>query len=1103
MATIGSILTLTDSMTGKLNSIQGSVDGITSSMDKLNDNAKTAEETLNNFSWQNFSDKAVAAGEKISSVGTSMTLAITAPLILLGKKLYSASTDYETAFVGMTKTVDGTVEQYDRLNAAAKQISESAPMGYVDVMGTMQTGGNLGVKIDQMEAFTRSYAALESATDRKISGEAGVKLVADFLTIMEGGVQRIEPFGSALVDLGNNFNATEDQILSMAKRMASAAVLAGFGTPQVLGMATAFSAVGIEAEAGGSAASKMIKQMQLSAEVGEKARQAFGGEFGSAIDFKNYLSTMKTADVVAIAETMGTTADQVQSMADSWLSLEQFAQVSGKTADQFVKGWGDNPAQGMMDFFFGLNKMDTSGVESTLAMLDKMGITEVRQSNLVGAMAAKPELFAAALMSAIEAYEKNTAMWTEFEKQTNTQESQNQMLGNKLQNSMADLGSNLVTALQPALDAVNGLLDSFNNLSEVDQDKIIKVLGALAITGPVLIGVGKTVTAVGKISGGIQTMVHNAPTWGPKLTAFFSGPTGWVVLGTAAVVALVAALEDIPSNTENIINSLKDIKINIDQDSLDKAMSDIGEVQALSDLLAGGKVTGDLQKTSNAVQMGYGTSTMYNRSLGFESSKVEQEITNISSDYAAKIEAATQQIINAQTDGERATGLAAVEKLENDLDAAVKGARDRYAVTISNLFNGMAGQYPEMADKLKNASQSYDLLSSIWSMFSVDSDSVGEQAFRSMQDQIFNLAKNTGYLDKLGMGGTDSLNQVGNFHLFFTSLKEQLEGDLAKTLEDTADNPILSGFLATILESPAITENLDVSQMQGALDGIAGLLDFKQAAQTALDNGNANLYGENLVLGLGNSITANADKVDSGGFNAMRDAAIAALQTAFNMHSPSRVMAQYGVFIAQGVALGVRNGIPDVYAAFADALNFSAGFSIGLNMMTGLVAGINTGRGMVTAAARTAALSAYNAAKNTLGIHSPSTLFMELGMYSGEGFAIGIQKSAGMVGRVVESLLTVETGPVWDLINTFNQLETADMMADDKNKELKVSEQDLKRVRDLATREVINRFTTAELTVEFTANNNISSDLDLDGIVAHLENVVEETLIAVAEGVHR
>ena len=57
------------------------------------------------------------------------------------------------------------------------------------------------------------------------------------------------------------------------------------------------------------------------------------------------------------------------------------------------------------------------------------------------------------------------------------------MLGNKLQNSMADLGSNLVTAMQPALDTVNDILDAFNNLSEVDQTRIIKVMGALAVTG--------------------------------------------------------------------------------------------------------------------------------------------------------------------------------------------------------------------------------------------------------------------------------------------------------------------------------------------------------------------------------------------------------------------------------------------------------------------------------------------------------------------------------------------------------------------------------------------------------------------------------------------
>lgn len=67
---------------------------------------------------------------------------------------------------------------------------------------------------------------------------------------------------------------------------------------------------------------------------------------------------------------------------------------------------------------------------------------------------------------------------------------------------------------------------------------------------------------------------------------------------------------------------------------------------------------------------------------------------------------------------------------------------------------------------------------------------------------------------------------------------------------------------------------------------------------------------------------------------------------------------------------------------------------------------------------------------------------------------------------------------------------------------LDMSEEDLKYLRDIAEQEVINRFTTAELKIDFTNHNAINSNLDLDGVVSYIEDKVTETLISTAEGVH-
>lgn len=69
-------------------------------------------------------------------------------------------------------------------------------------------------------------------------------------------------------------------------------------------------------------------------------------------------------------------------------------------------------------------------------------------------------------------------------------------------------------------------------------------------------------------------------------------------------------------------------------------------------------------------------------------------------------------------------------------------------------------------------------------------------------------------------------------------------------------------------------------------------------------------------------------------------------------------------------------------------------------------------------------------------------------------------------------------------------------------KDLDVTAEDLKYLRDLAEQETVNRFTTAEITIEQTNNNNVSGSMDLDGVVSGLTDAVNEAVDIITEGVH-
>lgn len=68
---------------------------------------------------------------------------------------------------------------------------------------------------------------------------------------------------------------------------------------------------------------------------------------------------------------------------------------------------------------------------------------------------------------------------------------------------------------------------------------------------------------------------------------------------------------------------------------------------------------------------------------------------------------------------------------------------------------------------------------------------------------------------------------------------------------------------------------------------------------------------------------------------------------------------------------------------------------------------------------------------------------------------------------------------------------------------LDVSGEELKYLRDIAERDAINRFTTAEVKIDMTGmTNKIDSSNDLDGVIRELTDGFSEALVTAAEGVH-
>lgn len=86
-----------------------------------------------------------------------------------------------------------------------------------------------------------------------------------------------------------------------------------------------------------------------------------------------------------------------------------------------------------------------------------------------------------------------------------------------------------------------------------------------------------------------------------------------------------------------------------------------------------------------------------------------------------------------------------------------------------------------------------------------------------------------------------------------------------------------------------------------------------------------------------------------------------------------------------------------------------------------------------------------------------------------------------------------------DLVNNTGSMAKT---TDNINDKLNVMEDDLKYLRDFAEREIINNHITSDVNVEMINNNNISSELDIDGVLNSLTRKLDEQLRIQANGIY-
>ena len=201
---------------------------------------------------------------------------------------------------------------------------------------------------------------------------------------------------------------------------------------------------------------------------------------------------------------------------DSADDLALIAKVAGTTSEEFQKAWKEKPAEALQAFIKGLNTAREQGANMD-AILMKLGMTGVRQGNMLKSLALSSDKMSAAVERSNQAWKDNTALTNEANKRYETTESQLKMFRNQVTDIAIEFGGPLIKALRSGLDAVKpwlsklaDLAKKFSSLSTKQQQNILKwglfaaALGpALKLLGGGISVIGGFVKAIGGLSKGI------------------------------------------------------------------------------------------------------------------------------------------------------------------------------------------------------------------------------------------------------------------------------------------------------------------------------------------------------------------------------------------------------------------------------------------------------------------------------------------------------------------------------------------------------------------------------------------------------------------------
>lgn len=441
--------------------------------------------------------KLESVGGSISSVGSSLTKNVTAPIAAIGTIAVKTTADFDAQMSKVQAISGATGEQFDALRDKAREMGAKTKFSATEAGAAFEYMAMAGWKTDDMLEGIEGIMSLAAASGEDLALTSDI--VTDALTAFGLSAKDSGHFADILAAASSNANtnvAMLGESFKYAAPVAGALGISAEDTSLALGL---MANAGIKASQAGtvlrSGLSNLVKPTDQMATYMEKYNVALVANEDGSINLRETL--------ISLRANMGSLSEAEQAAAAS--------AIFGKEA---MSGWLALINASDADF----DKL-TAAIDNCDGSAEKMAAT--MQNNLSGQIT---------------------------------------ILKSALQELMIQIGDALMPIIQKLVAHVQSFVERLQKMDEGTRNAILRVAAFAAAIGPLLLVIGKLTAAVGSgmqaissMGKGILTFVNQAKLGvgaGGKLASALAaiGPVGWAIVAVIAVLA--AAFVNLWKNNE-------------------------------------------------------------------------------------------------------------------------------------------------------------------------------------------------------------------------------------------------------------------------------------------------------------------------------------------------------------------------------------------------------------------------------------------------------------------------------------------------------------------------------------------------------------------------